>query len=97
MLKARLSLLFARLAAARSKGALPVDGLAVVTAEVGFSAPPAADVTVGVVAAGVTAALGTTLLVLAQRSARVKRWSAAPWWSPTGAGLMVRIQLGAAR
>ncbi len=49
------------------------------------------------IAAGVTAALGTTLLVLAQRSARVKRWSAAPWWSPTGAGLMVRIQLGAAR
>ncbi len=49
------------------------------------------------IAVGVTAVLGTTLLVLAQRSARVKRWSAAPWWSSTGAGLMVRIQLGAAR
>jgi hypothetical protein len=49
------------------------------------------------IAAGVTAALGTTLLVLAQRAGRMKRWSAAPWWAPTGAGLMVRIRLGAAR
>lgn len=49
------------------------------------------------IAAGVTAALGTALLVVAQRSVRAKRWSAAPWWSPTGAGLLVRIQLGAAR
>ena len=49
------------------------------------------------IAAGVMTALGTTLLVLAQRSARLKRWSAAPWWSPTDAGLMVRVRLGAAR
>ncbi|MBA3550574.1 MAG: hypothetical protein H0T76_29210 [Nannocystis sp.] len=48
------------------------------------------------VAAGVTAALGTTLLVLARRSARAKRWSAAPWWSPSGAGLTLHVQLGAA-
>lgn len=48
------------------------------------------------IAAGVTAALGTTFLVLAQRAGRAKRWSAAPWWAPTGAGLMVRIRLGAA-
>jgi len=49
------------------------------------------------IAAGVTAALGTTLLVLARRSTRMQRLSAAPWWSPTGAGLIVRIRLGAAR
>ncbi len=49
------------------------------------------------IAAGVTAALGTTLLVLARRSARAKRWSAAPWWSPSGAGLTVHVQLGTAR
>lgn len=49
------------------------------------------------IAAGVTAALGTTLLVLARRSARAKRWSAAPWWSPSSAGLLLHIQLGAAR
>ncbi len=48
------------------------------------------------IAAGVMAALGTTLLVLARRSARLKRLSAAPWWSSTDAGLMVRIQIGAA-
>jgi len=49
------------------------------------------------IAAGVTAALGTTLLVLARRSARAKRWSAAPWWSPTGGGLTLHVKLGAAR
>jgi len=49
------------------------------------------------VAAGVTAALGTTLLVLARRSARAKRWSAAPWWSPTGGGLTLHVKLGTAR
>ncbi len=49
------------------------------------------------VAAGVTAALGTTLLVLAHRSARAKRWSAAPWWSPTGGGLTLYVKLGTAR
>ena len=49
------------------------------------------------VAAGVTAALGTTLLVLAHRSARNKRWSAAPWWSPTGGGLTLHVKLGTAR
>jgi hypothetical protein len=49
------------------------------------------------VAAGVTAALGTTLLVLARRSARTKRWSAAPWWSPTGGGLTLHVKLGTAR
>ena len=49
------------------------------------------------VAAGVTAALGTTLLVLAHRSARTKRWSAAPWWSPTRAGLTLHVKLGTAR
>jgi len=49
------------------------------------------------VAAGVTAALGTTLLVLAHRSARTKRWSAAPWWSPTGGGVTLLVKLGTAR
>jgi hypothetical protein len=49
------------------------------------------------IAAGVTAAIGTTLLVLARRSARAKRWSAAPWWSPSGAGLLLHVQLGTAR
>ena len=49
------------------------------------------------IAAGVTAALGTTLLVLARRSARAKRWSAAPWWSSSGAGLLLHVQLGTAR
>ncbi len=49
------------------------------------------------IAAGVTAALGTTLLVLARRSARAKRWSAAPWWSPSGAGLILHVKLGTAR
>ena len=49
------------------------------------------------IAAGVTTALGTALLVLAHRSAREKRWSAAPWWSPFGVGLNVRVQLGSAR
>jgi len=49
------------------------------------------------IAAGVTAALGTTLLVLAHRSARTKRWSAAPWWSPTGGGLTLHVKLGTAR
>lgn len=48
------------------------------------------------IAAGVTAALGGTLLGLARRSARSKRWSAAPWWSPTGAGLTLQVWLGAA-
>ena len=45
-------------------------------------------------AAGVTAALGTTLLVLAGRSARARRLAVAPWWAHTGAGLIVRINLG---
>lgn len=49
------------------------------------------------ITAGITAALGTTLLVLARRSARDKRWSAAPWWSPSGAGLNLQVQFGAAR
>lgn len=49
------------------------------------------------IAAGVTAALGTTLLVLAHRSTRTKRWSATPWWSPTGGGLTLHIKLGTMR
>jgi hypothetical protein len=49
------------------------------------------------IAAGVTAALGTTLLVLAHRSARAKHWSAAPWWSPAGGGLLLSVQLGSGR
>lgn len=49
------------------------------------------------IAAGVTAALGGTLIGLARRSARSKRWSAAPWWTPTGAGLTFQMRLGAAR
>lgn len=49
------------------------------------------------IAAGVTAALGGTLLGLAGRSKRTKRWSTAPWWSPTGAGLTLHVRLGAAR
>jgi len=49
------------------------------------------------IAAGLTAALGTTLIVLARRSARAKRWSAAPWWSPSGAGLTLHVKLGTAR
>ncbi|MBL9106642.1 MAG: hypothetical protein JNL82_37320 [Myxococcales bacterium] len=49
------------------------------------------------IAAGVTAVLGGTLLGLARRSARAKRWSAMPWWSPTGAGLALHVRLGAAR
>jgi len=49
------------------------------------------------IAAGVTAALGGTLLGLARRSARSKRWSAAPWWSTTGAGLTLQVRFTAAR
>lgn len=49
------------------------------------------------IAAGVTAVLGGALLELARRSTRSKRWSAAPWWSPTGAGLSLHVRLGAAR
>ena len=49
------------------------------------------------VAAGVTTALGTTLFLLARRTARAQRWSAAPWWSPVGAGLTLRVQLGESR
>ena len=49
------------------------------------------------IAAGVTLALGGTLLGLARRSARAKRWSATPWWSTTGAGLTLQVRLGAAR
>jgi len=49
------------------------------------------------IAAGVTAALGGTLIGLARRSTRSKRWSAAPWWSPTGAGVTFHVRLGAAR
>ncbi len=49
------------------------------------------------IAAGVTAALGGTLLGLARRSARSRRWSAAPWWSPTGAGLTLHVRLGRTR
>ena len=49
------------------------------------------------VAAGVVTALGATLFVLARRSARAQRLSAIPWWSTTGAGLTLRVQLGSAR
>ncbi|MBL9100159.1 MAG: hypothetical protein JNL82_04320 [Myxococcales bacterium] len=49
------------------------------------------------IAAGVTAALGGTLLGLARRSGRAKRWSATPWWSPAGAGLTLHVRLGGAR
>jgi hypothetical protein len=49
------------------------------------------------IAAGVTAALGGTLLGLARRSAPTKRWSAAPWWSPMGAGFTVHVRFGAPR
>ena len=49
------------------------------------------------VAAGVVTALGATLFVLARRSARMQRLSATPWWSTTGAGLTLRVQLGSAR
>jgi hypothetical protein len=49
------------------------------------------------VAAGVITGLGTTLFLLARRSARTQRWSAAPWWSPAGAGLTLRVQFGVAR
>lgn len=49
------------------------------------------------IAAGVTTALGITLLALVRRSAREKRWSAAPWWTLSGAGLTLRLQLGTAR
>jgi len=45
------------------------------------------------IAAGVTTALGATLFVLARRSARTQRLSATPWWSTTGAGLTLRVQL----
>ncbi len=48
------------------------------------------------IAAGVMTGLGTTLFLLARRSARAQRWSAAPWWSPTGAGLTLRVQVGVA-
>jgi hypothetical protein len=46
------------------------------------------------ISAGVTLALAGTLLGLARRSARANRWSAAPWWSPTGAGLALHVRLG---
>lgn len=49
------------------------------------------------IAAGVMTGLGTTLFLLARRSARAQRWSAAPWWSPAGAGLTLRVQVGVAR
>ena len=49
------------------------------------------------VAAGVTTALGATLFLLARRSARAQRLSAAPWWSPAGASLTVRVKFGIAR
>ena len=49
------------------------------------------------IAAGVTAALGGTLLALARRPSPKKRLSAAPWGSPTSAGLILRVQLGATR
>jgi hypothetical protein len=48
------------------------------------------------VAAGVTVALGTTLLVLARRSKRAQRLSLAPWWSHTGGGLTLHVRLGTA-
>jgi fermentation-respiration switch protein FrsA (DUF1100 family) len=48
------------------------------------------------VAAGVTVALGTTLLVLARRSTRTQRLSLAPWWSHTGGGLTLHVRLGTA-
>lgn len=46
------------------------------------------------IAAGVAMALGGTLVGMAYREPTKKRWSAAPWWSPTGAGLTVRVQFG---
>ena len=46
------------------------------------------------IAAGVAMALGGTLIGMAYREPAKKRWSAAPWWSPTGAGLTVRVQFG---
>jgi hypothetical protein len=46
------------------------------------------------IAAGVAMALGGTLVGMAYRSPAKKRWSAAPWWSPAGAGLTVRVQFG---
>jgi len=49
------------------------------------------------VAAGVVTGLGTTLFLLARRAARPPRWSAAPWWSTSGAGLTLRVQFGVAR
>jgi len=45
----------------------------------------------------VTTAFGVTLFALARRSARANRWSAAPWWSTSGAGLTLHVQLGATR
>jgi len=48
-------------------------------------------------AALVTTALGVTLFALARRSARAKRWSAAPWWTPSGAGLTLHVKLRGAR
>lgn len=47
------------------------------------------------IAAAVMTGLGTTLFVLARRADRARRWSAAPWGSPSGAGLMVRVRFGA--
>jgi len=48
------------------------------------------------IAAGAAIALGGALLGLARRSP-TKRWSAAPWWSPTGAGFNLLVHLGATR
>jgi hypothetical protein len=45
-------------------------------------------------AAGVSVALGGAFFGLARRS---KRWSAAPWWSPTGAGFNLLVHIGAKR
>ena len=49
------------------------------------------------VAAAVMTGLGTTLVLLARRAERQQRWSAAPWWSPSGAGLVLQVRMGAAR
>lgn len=48
------------------------------------------------IAAGAAIALGGALIGLARRSP-AKRWSAAPWWSPTGAGFNLLVHLGATR
>lgn len=47
------------------------------------------------IAAAVTAAVGTSLFVIAQRrGAAPRRWAAAPWWGSHTAGLTVQVALG---